>query len=131
MNARAARGAEKTQQKTADGAVSTRKPRIMPTWAIVTISVIFGLFYAYFVWNAIDFLITQATGTLSLNGYGWFVLLFAVVFPLIAFGIAFAIGWRRVWWGFALVLLAGLGVVSVFWLDVIAYSATNGASMLG
>ena len=42
-----------------------------------------------------------------------------------------AIGWRRVWWEFALVLLAGLGVVSVFWLDVIAYSATNGASMLG
>ena len=131
MNARAARGAEKTQQKTADGAVSTRKPRIMPTWAIVTISVIFGLFYAYFVWNAIDFLITQATGTLSLNGYGWFVLLFAVVFPLIAFGIAFAIGWRRVWWEFGLVLLSGLGVVAVFWLDVLAYSATNGASMLG
>ncbi len=127
MNARAARGAEKT----ADGAVSTRKPRIMPTWAIVTISVIFGLFYAYFVWNAIDFLITQATGTLSLNGYGWFVLLFAVVFPLIAFGIAFAIGWRRVWWEFGLVLLSGLGVVAVFWLDVLAYSATNGASMLG
>ncbi len=131
MNARAARGAEKAQQKTADGAVNTRKPRIMPTWAIVTISVIFGLFYAYFVWNAIDFLITQATGTLSLNGYGWFVLLFAVVFPLIAFGIAFAIGWRRVWWEFGLVLLSGLGVVAVFWLDVLAYSATNGASMLG
>ena len=131
MNARAARGAEKTQQTTADGAVSTRKPRIMPTWAIVTISVIFGLFFAYFVWNAIDFLITQATGTLSLNGYGWFVLLFAVVFPLIAFGIAFAIGWRRVWWEFSLVLLSGLGVVAVFWLDVLAYSATNGASMLG
>jgi len=131
MNARAARGAKKAQQKTADGAASTRKPRIMPTWAIVTISVIFGLFYAYFVWNAIDFLITQATGTLSLNGYGWFVLLFAVVFPLIAFGIAFAIGWRRVWWEFGLVLLSGLGVVAVFWLDVLAYSATNGASMLG
>ena len=131
MNARAARGAKKAQQKTADGAVNTRKPRNMPTWAIVTISVIFGLFYAYFVWNAIDFLITQATGTLSLNGYGWFVLLFAVVFPLIAFGIAFAIGWRRVWWEFGLVLLSGLGVVAVFWLDVLAYSATNGASMLG
>ncbi|MEZ5187998.1 MAG: bacitracin resistance protein [Microbacterium sp.] len=97
----------------------------MPTWAIVTISVIFGLFYAYFVWNAIDFLITQATGTLSLNGYGWFVLLFAVVFPIIAFGIAFAFGWRRVWWEFGLVLLSGLGVVAVFWLDVLAYSATS------
>ena len=59
------------------------------------------------------------------------MLLFAVVFPLIAFGIAFAIGWRRVWWEFGLVLLSGLGVVAVFWLDVLDYSATNGASMLG
>ena len=50
---------------------------------------------------------------------------------VIAFGIAFAIGWRRVWWEFSLVLLSGLGVVAVFWLDVLAYSATNGASMLG
>ena len=31
----------------------------------------------------------------------------------IAFGIAFAIGWRRVWWEFALVLLAGLGAGDV------------------
>lgn len=128
MNARAATSAA-TEAHGEDA--KTPKPRIMPTWAIVTISVIFGLFYAYFVWNAVDFLITLASGTLPLNGYGWFVLLFAVAFPLIAFGIAFAIGWRRVWWEFALVLLAGLGVVAVFWLNVIAYSATNGASMLG
>ena len=128
MNARAATSAATEAHREV---AKTPKPRIMPTWAIVTISVIFGLFYAYFVWNAIDFLITQATGTLSLNGYGWFVLVFAALFPLIAFGIAFAIGWRRVWWEFGLVLLSGLGVVAVFWLDVLAYSATNGASMLG
>lgn len=103
----------------------------MPTWLIVSISVFFGLFYAYAVWNAVDFLVSQATGTLSLNGYGWFVLLLAVVFPLIAFGVAFAIAWRRSWWQFSLTLLTGLAVVSVFWLDIIAHSATNGASMLG
>ena len=103
----------------------------LPVWLIVTISVFFGLFYAYAVWNAVEFLISQATGTLTLNGYGWFVLLLAVALPLVAFGVAFAIGWRRVWWEFGLVLLAGLGVVAVFWLNVIAYSATNGASMLG
>ncbi len=107
------------------------KPRAMPTWLIVTIAGLFGLFYAYFVWNAIDFLVTQASGTLGLNAYGWFVLLLAAAFPLIAFGAAFAVGWRRVWWEFSLVLLTGLGVVAVFWLDVIAYSATAGASMLG
>ena len=116
---------------TADTTAAPRRAPQTPTWAVVTIAALFGLFYAYAVWNAVDFLVAQATGALSLNAYGWFVLLFAVVFPLIAFGIAFAIGWRRAGWEFALVLLAGLGVVSVFWLDVIAYSATNGASMLG
>lgn len=102
-----------------------------PTWAIVALSGVFGLFYAYFVWNAVAFLVSQATGALTLNGYGWFVLLLAVVFPLAAFGAAFAIGWRRVWGEFALTLLTGLAVVAVFWLNILAYSATAGASMLG
>lgn len=111
--------------------VSTPDIRKTPTWVVVAIATFFGLFYAYAVWNAVDFLATQASGTLVLNGYGWFVLLLAVVFPLLAFGAAFAIGWKRRWWQFALVLLAGLGVVAVFWLNVIAYSAAYGASMLG
>ncbi|MFT4213412.1 MAG: bacitracin resistance protein [Microbacterium sp.] len=102
-----------------------------PSWLVVTMSAFFGLFYAYAMWNAIAFLVAQASGTLTLNGYGWFVLLLAVVFPLIAFGVAFAIGRRRVWWQLALVLLTGLAVVAVFWLDVVAYSAVAGASMLG
>lgn len=109
----------------------TPAPRALPTWAIVTVAAFFGLFYAYAVWNAVDFLVSQATGALTLNGYGWFVLLLAVVFPLVAFGIAFALGWRRSWWGFSLILLTGLAVVAVFWLNIVAYSATNGASMLG
>lgn len=112
-------------------AASPTRARSMPTGVLVTVSVLFGLFYSYAVWNAVDFLISQASGSLSLNGYGWFVLLFAVAFPLIAFGCAFALAWRRVWWEFALVLLTGLGLVAVFWLNVVAYSASYGASMLG
>lgn len=111
-------------------AAPPRAPRT-PTWAVVVIAGLSGLFYAYAVWNAVDFLVAQATGALSLNAYGWFVLLLAVVFPLIAFGIAFALGWRRVWWQFALVMVTGLAVVAVFWLNIIAYSAVAGASMLG
>lgn len=114
-----------------DAVQSPRRAQAMPTWAVVAIAVFFGLFYTYAVWNAVDFLVAQATGPLPLNGYGWFVLLLAVFFPLIAFGIAFAVGWRRRWWQFALTLLSGLGIVAVFWLDVLAYSAINGASMLG
>lgn len=105
--------------------------RRSPTWITVVISGFFGLFYAYAVWNAIDFLVTQASGPLGLNAYGWFVLLLAVIFPLVVFGVAFALGSRRSWWQFALVLLAGLGLVAVFWLDIVAYSAAYGAALLG
>jgi len=112
-------------------AESVRTARTHPVWVVVAIAAFFGLFYAYAVWNAVAFLVSQASGALSLNGYGWFVLLLAVVFPLVAFGVAFALGWRRVWWEFALTLLTGLAVVSVFWLNIVAYSATNGASLLG
>ncbi|WP_455132582.1 bacitracin resistance protein [Microbacterium aurum] len=116
---------------TADTTAAPRRAPQTPTWAVVAIAALFGLFYAYAVWNAVDFLVAQATGALSLNAYGWFVLLLAVVFPLIAFGIAFALGWRRVWWQFALVLVTGLAVVAVFWLNIVAYSAVAGAYVLG
>ncbi len=111
--------------------VAAVRKRTSPTGVVVAIAVFFGLFYAYAVWNAVDFLVAQAQGPLGLNGYGWTVLLLAVIFPLIAFGAAFALGWRRTWWEFALVLLTGLAVVAVFWLNIIAYSVTNGASMIG
>jgi hypothetical protein len=117
-----------TTDAAASGSAAVRRT---PTWAVVVISVVFGLFYAYALWNALAFLIEQATGPLGLNGYGWFVLLLAVAFPLVAFGIAFALSWRRSAWQFALVLFAGLCVVAVFWLNVIAYAAVYGASLLG
>jgi len=119
-------------EEISDAATPARASRLqMPVWGLVAIAVLFGLFYAYALWNALAFLIDQATGPLGLNGYGWFVLLLAVVFPLIAFAIAFAVGWRRRWWHFVLVLLTGLCVVAVFWLNVIAYAAVYGAAFLG
>jgi hypothetical protein len=111
-------------------AAPAARPR-MPVWGLVAISVVFGMFYAYALWNALAFLIEQATGPLGLNGYGWFVLLLAVVFPAIVFGVAFAVGWRRRAGEYALVLLTGLCVVAVFWMNVIAYAAVYGASFLG
>lgn len=97
----------------------------MPTWLIATISGLFGLFYAYGVWAAVDFLVIQANGAFGLNALGWFVLLFAVAFPILVFAAAFALGWRRRSWQFALILLSGLGLASVLWLNVLAYSATS------
>jgi hypothetical protein len=105
--------------------------RTNKTWVVVAIAGIFGLFYAAEVWGAVDFLVQQATGPLGLNGSGWFVLLLAVVFPMAAFGAAFAIGYRRRPWEFALVLLAGLTLSAAFWLNIVAYAAFSGASLLG
>ena len=117
--------------QTPDAASARVHQRATPTWLLVTISVFFGLFYAYAMWNALAFLVEQASGPLGLNAYGWFVLIFAVAFPVISFGIAFVVGWRRPAWQFALVLLTGLCLVAAFWLDVVAYAAVYGASLLG
>lgn len=97
----------------------------MPTWLVATVAGFFGLFYAYGVWGALGFLVLQANGALGLNALGWFVLLFAVVFPILVFAGAFALGWRRRAWQFALLLLAGLGLTAVFWLNVLALAATS------
>ena len=103
----------------------------LPVWLIATIAGFFGLFYAYAVWNAVAFLVSQATGPLGLHGGGWALLLTAIAFPVVVFALAFAIGWKRRAGAFALIMLSGLGIVAVFWMNVIAYAAVYGASLLG
>lgn len=105
--------------------------RTMPTWLAATVAGAFGLFYAYAVWNAVAFLVAQAGGALGLNGFGWALLLFAAVFPILVFAAALALGLRRSAGAFSLLLLAGLGLVAVFWLNVVAYSLAQGASLVG
>jgi hypothetical protein len=99
-----------------------------PTWVVATIAGAFGLFYAYAVWNALAFVI--ASSGQGLNALGWALLLFAVVFPILVFAGGFALAWRRRPWEFALVLLTGLGLVAVFWLNVLAYSFVGGDSLV-
>lgn len=99
--------------------------RRLPTWLVVTIAGLFGLFYAYVVWSAVALLIQQVNGPLGLNGLGWFVYILPIVFPLIAFGIAFAIGVRRAAGQFAIVLLAGLTLSAAFWLAIVGYGTTS------
>ncbi len=88
-----------------------------------------GLFYAYAVWNAVAYLVSVAQ--YGLNAYGWFVLLFSVLFPILVFAAAYALGRRRQAVEFALVLLAGLTLVAVFWMNVVALSTLNFSSLTG
>ncbi|WP_109210667.1 MULTISPECIES: hypothetical protein [Microbacterium] len=108
----------------------TQTPRT-PTWLVATIAAAFGLFYAYAVWNAVAFLIQQATGMLGLNALGWGVLLFAVAFPIIVFAVALGVGMRRPPGHLAVILLTGLGLVAIFWLNVVAYALAYGSSLVG
>ena len=86
-----------------------------------------GLFYAYGVWNAVAYLITVAQ--YGLNAYGWFVLIFSVLFPIFVFAAAFGIGRRRRALELTVVMLAGLGLVAVFWINVVALSAVSFSSL--
>ena len=103
------------------GATRSRAPR----WFVVAVAGLAALLYAYVIWNAVDLVVRQATGPLGLNAYGWFVHIAAVVFPVLAFGVAFAVGHRRRIGQFALVLLAGLALSFVFWLNIVAYGVVS------
>jgi len=109
---------------------TTTAARRMPTWLIVALSGIFGLFYAYAVWNSLGNLI-QTLAFTPLNAMGWIVWIFAIVFPVIVFAFAFALGYRRRALHFALILLTGLVLVAVFWLNLLAYLYGSSASLIG
>lgn len=102
-----------------DNTVTDAARAVAPRWAVMTILTIAGVFYAYALWNAVGFLISSAGAGLS--GYGWFVLLFAVVFPLVVLGVVYVLTRKRSLLEVAVAALAGLGLVAVFWLNVIAH----------
>ncbi len=93
-------------------------------WVKATIVGIAGLFYAYAVWNAIAYLIAMAQGS-GLTVVGWATLGFGVLFPIIVFVLAFALGRRRGVGELALVMLTGLALIAVFWLSLVGYSILN------
>jgi hypothetical protein len=114
-----------------DAAASSRRT---PRWLLAVILGIFGLLYAYAVWNAIGNLIASvqaaSSAGVSLSALGWFLWIFAAVFPVIVFAAAYRIASRRVAWQVLLIMLGGLALVAVFWLNVVAYTALYTTSLL-
>ncbi|MGZ0710587.1 bacitracin resistance protein (plasmid) [Coraliomargarita sp. W4R53] len=106
--------------------------RKTPTWLVATISGFFGVFYVYALWNAVGNLVqtVQVYGEL-LNALGWFLWIFAALFPLMVWGAAFALGSRRAAHELLLIMLSGLALVAVFWLNVVAYSTLNTLVLVG
>ncbi|MDA4895888.1 MULTISPECIES: hypothetical protein [Microbacterium] len=91
-----------------------------PRWLFYTLLGIAGLFYAYAVWNAIAYLVTVAG--LGIDATSWAALVIAILLPVLVFVVSILITRRRGLGVLAIVLLAGLGVVAVFWVDVVGYT---------
>ena len=117
-----------------DAAASAPAKGKTPTWLVATISGLVGLFYAYAVWNAIGNLIETigfyGEAGMSLTALGWAVWLFAALFPLLVWGSAFALAYRRAAHELFLVMVTGLALVAVFWLNVVAYTTLNTTSLV-
>lgn len=89
-----------------------------------------GLFYAFAVWNAVAHLVSLAQAGAGLTAMGWGIGLFGILFPCLVFVFAYLIGRRRSAGELGLALLAGLGIVAVFWLSLLGYSILNMAELV-
>lgn len=118
-----------SESTTTDAAAAAARKSPTPTWVLATVCGLFGLVYAYAVWNALGNLI-QSAQQLQLNGLGWFVWIFATLFPILVFAGAFALGYRRPVGHLVVILLTGLALVAVFWLNVVAYTTLNTSALI-
>lgn len=101
-----------------------------PLWLTATIAVLFGLLYAYDVWEALRDLVgmTMLVGDLGVSfaGVGIGILIAALLVPLLVFGIAFWLGRRRGPLAQVVLLLAGYAFVQVLTLDLSAIFELGG-----
>lgn len=82
-------------------------------WLSLTIAAIFGLFYAYDVWEAVGNLIgvPKVYDALGLTAQTpWLLLVAALAIPIVVYGAALLVGLRRNVGERAMVLLTGLAV---------------------
>jgi hypothetical protein len=66
-----------------------------PLWLQVSLAVVFGLFYAYDVWEVVESLVQILSLGLSFTPLGWVIMVVAMLAPLVLFAFAFAIGRSR------------------------------------
>jgi hypothetical protein len=93
-----------------------------PIRLVATISIVFGLLYAWDIWEAVGNLVglNLAAGALDtqLSGFGWGILIGAILLPAGVYAVAFWIGRKRRPGALALLLLVGLALIAVVTLDI-------------
>jgi len=104
---------------TAPETQETEKTRDRYGWTSLVVAVVFGLLYAYVLWNAIGNLVNLPKEFGSLTP--WWLLIIDVAVPVIAFAAAVFVGRRGTLGTRALYLLIGLCVVACSTVGSIAY----------
>ena len=106
---------------TVDGTTTDARRR-PPFWVTAVITIFFGLFFAYDLWEAVGNLVgvSIAAGDLdtSLNATGWVVLIGGVLIPIAVFALAFLLGRRRNVVAQVLLYAAGLCLSAVASLNI-------------
>ncbi|MET1015440.1 MAG: hypothetical protein ABWX76_01395 [Leifsonia flava] len=101
-------------------AVRTATPR----WLTLTLAILFGLLFAYDVWEAVGNLagvsIIASGLETSINAVGWVVLILGILLPVVVFALAFLLGRKRDVLSQVLLYLAGLGAVAAVSLSLLA-----------
>jgi len=103
-------------------------------WLSITVAVLFGLFYAYDLWEAISNAVSLPQA-FALYGFDttdvpWVLLIVGIVIPPLVYGIAFAVGLRRNVFAKAVVFTVGLTVVAVLSLDLVAIQGRMFAALI-
>lgn len=111
-------------EASADTADASPARSATPLWMAVTIAVLFGVLYAYDVWEAVGNLVglnVQASALgISLTGLGVTLLVVALVVPFVVFGLAFWLGRHRGPLQQVVLFLVGYALVQALTLDLTA-----------
>jgi hypothetical protein len=97
------------------------------SWPRIVLAVVFGLFYAYDVWEVVASAVQILGLGLGFSPIGWVIMVAALLAPFACFTAAFLIGRRR---GLLVAVLAyatGLAVSAVLFFSLTVLLGTSGA----
>ncbi|GAA1833039.1 hypothetical protein [Agromyces salentinus] len=101
-----------------DRAVVADRAPAPPLWLEVGLAVVFGVFYAYDVWEVVESIVQLLGLGLTFSTAGWVVMIAALVAPLACFAVAFALGRRYGVLGRLALYFTGLCVSAVLFLSL-------------
>lgn len=93
-------------------------------WPALALGILFGLFYAYDLWEAVGNILTLAGVAsqlgIALTGTAWAILVVSVVLPIAIFVVAILLGRSRGYLVQALFYVCGLAVSAATYLSLVS-----------